>query len=67
MSPRNFAKQQISPYFLTDPHFNCDCGKHNKTTSRNPLRRFINFLRSPAKVSNKTEWLPYQGRPDLSE
>ena len=31
-------------------------------SNKGPLRKTINFLRSPAKVSNKTEWIPGQSR-----
>jgi hypothetical protein len=60
MSPRNFAKQQISPYFLSDPHYKNDLPKK---PSR--IRKFIDLLRTPAKM--EFEHLPYQTRPDVPE
>ena len=60
MSPRNFAKHHISPYFLSDPHYIDD---RPKKIGR--IRKFINLLRTPAKM--EFEHLPYQTRPDVSE
>ena len=60
MSPRNFAKQQIHPHFLNDLHFIDD---RPKKIGR--IRKFINLLRTPAKM--QFEHLPYQTRPDVPE
>ena len=60
MSPRHYAKHMISPYFLSDPHYKNDLPKK---PSR--IRKFINLLRTPAKM--EFEHLPYQTRPDVSE
>lgn len=60
MSPRHNAKHMISPYFLTDPHFIDD---RPKKIGR--IRKFINLLRTPAKM--EFEHLPYQTRPDVPE
>jgi hypothetical protein len=60
MSPRNFAKEMISPYFLSDPHYIDD---RPKKIGR--IRRFINLLRTPAKM--EFEAMPYQTRPEVPE
>ena len=60
MSPRHYAKHMISPYFLSDPHYVDD---RPKKVSR--IRKFINLLRTPAKM--EFEHLPYQTRPDVPE
>lgn len=60
MSPRNFAKHQVSPYFLSDPHFINDLPKNDSR-----IRRFINRLRTPVKM--QFEHLPYQTRPEVPE
>ena len=60
MSPRNFAKEMISPYFLSDPHYVDD---RPKKPSR--IRKFIRLLRTPAKM--EFEHLPYQTRPEVPE
>ena len=60
MSPRHYAKHMISPYFLSDPHYKNDLPKK---VSR--IRKFINLLRTPAKM--QFEHLPYQTRPDVPE
>ena len=60
MSPRNFAKEMISPYFLSDPHYS---NTVPKKVSR--IRKFINLLRTPAKM--EFEHLPYQTKPDVPE
>lgn len=60
MSPRNFAKNMISPYFLSDPHYKNDLPKK---VSR--IRKFINLLRTPAKM--EFEAMPYQTRPEVPE
>ena len=60
MSPRNFAKQQLGPYFLSENHYVDD---RPKKISR--IRKFINLLRTPAKM--EFEHLPYQTRPDVPE
>ena len=60
MSPRHFAKKMISPYFLSDPHYKNDLPKK---PSR--IRKFINLLRTPAKM--EFEAMPYQTRPVVPE
>ncbi len=60
MSPRNFAKHQLGPYFLSENHYTDD---RPKKISR--IRKFINLLRTPAKM--EFEHLPYQTRPDVPE
>jgi len=60
MSPRNFAKNMISPYFLSDPHYKNDLPKK---VSR--IRRFITLLRTPAKM--QFEAMPYQASPEVPE
>jgi hypothetical protein len=63
MSPRNFAKQMMGPYFLSDKHYSCECGKDKKHS--HPIRKFIDRLRTPAKM--QFEHLPYQNRPVVPE
>jgi len=48
MSPRHFAKYMISPYFLSDNHYTCKCGKTKK--HGHYIRKFIDFIRTPAKI-----------------
>jgi len=60
MSPRNFAKHQLGPYFLSENHYTDD---RPKKIGR--IRKFINLLRTPAKM--EFEHLPYQTRPDVPE
>lgn len=60
MSPRHNAKHMISPYFLSDPHYKNDLPK-----KVGRIRKFINLLRTPAKM--EFEHLPYQTRPDVPE
>lgn len=60
MSPRHNAKHMISPYFLSDPHYNNDLPK-----KVSPIRKFINLLRTPAKM--EFEHMPYQTRPEVPE
>jgi len=63
MSPRNFAKHMMGPYFLSDKHYGCSCGKDKKHS--HPIRNFIDRLRTPAKM--QFEHLPYQTRPVVPE
>ncbi len=63
MSPRNFAKQMMGPYFLSDKHYSCSCGKVKKHS--HPIRKFIDRLRTPAKM--QFEHLPYQATPVVPE
>jgi hypothetical protein len=63
MSPRHFAKYMISPYFLSDNHYTCKCGKTKK--HGHYIRKFIDFIRTPAKM--EFEHLPYQTRPVVPE
>lgn len=60
MSPRNFAKQQIGPHFISDPHYKDDLPK-----KVGRIRKFITLLRTPAKM--EFEHLPYQSRPQVDE
>ena len=60
MSPRHNAKNMISPYFLSDPHY-----KNNLPKKVGRIRKFINLLRTPAKM--EFEHLPYQTKPDVPE
>jgi len=73
MSPRNFAKHQMGPYFITDKkHFTFRQRIVNKPkfittidnyvyTKRKYISVWINkIFKSPDKISRKTEGLPYQ-------
>ena len=63
MSPRHFARHMMGPYFLSDNHYTCECGKTKK--HGHPIRKFIDFIRTPAKM--EFEHLPYQTRPVVPE
>ena len=69
MSPRYFTKHVLDqPNFPhTHPATMDKLEGTNLYSHKSPLRKAIDFLRSPAKVSNTTEWLPYQSRPNIPE
>jgi len=95
MSPRNFAKYQLGPYFLSDPHHCDDKQKKHLSIKKSvdgpyyisfkhfendfpskPKTKFekasiyvlkytglnslITFIKSPAKISKKTDFTPFQ-------
>jgi hypothetical protein len=60
MSPRNFAKHQLGPYFVSSPHF----------TDHNPKKvtlidKFVNLFRSPVK--NAADNIADQSQPEAPE
>ena len=74
MSPRHFTKAMYGPYYLSAKHYEQPQEPQTKfekvsfyLLKYTGISKLIDFIKSPAKITNKTEWLPYQGRPDLSE
>jgi hypothetical protein len=69
MSPRYFTKHMLGqPNFPhTHPATMDKLEGTNTYSNKSTLRKISSFFKSPAKISNKTEWLPYQGRPYSEE
>lgn len=78
MSPRNFAKHQMGPYFITDKkHFKFRERVVNKPKFVNRISNYVytkskyisalinKIFHSPVKVT--LEHLPYQTRPEVPE
>jgi hypothetical protein len=76
MSPRHFTKAIYGPYYLSSQHYinavpNTPQTKFEKFTyvlfKYTGINKFLDFYFAPPKISNKTEFLPYQENPGDQE
>ena len=72
MSPRHFVRAIYGPYYLSRRHFINDLPSKPKTKFEKAsfyvlkytgISKLVAFIKSPAKISRKTELMPYQNNP----
>lgn len=74
MSPRHFTRAIYGPYYLSNKHYEIPQEPKTKFevfTYRlfkySGISRVIDFIKSPDRISRKTEAMPYQANPGDQE